>query len=145
MEFCLALPPEQKLQAGWGRSILRRAMQGVLPPQIQWRNTKADLSPNFHRSILGFGKEKLDRLFSEIDGPVVERFLDLSALKVVYRRYQNKPSNSDAMTLFMAATFAKWLGENCRQIGSATNGHARDSADSLFAAKTKGSVLDGSS
>ena len=137
MEFCLALPAEQKLQAGWGRSILRRAMQGVLPPKIQWRNTKADLSPNFHRSILGFGKEKLDLLFSQIDGPVVERFLDLSALKVVYQRYQKQPSNSDAMTIFMAATFAKWLGENFRQTGSRTNGRAGGGTDSSFAAATK--------
>ena len=143
MEFCLALPPEQKLQAGWGRSILRRAMQGLLPPEIQWRNTKADLSPNFHRSILGFGKEKLDRLFSEIDGPVVERFLDLSALKVVYQRYQKQPSNSDAMTIFMAATFAKWVGENFRQTRCQTNGHAGDGIDRLFGAETKGSALDG--
>ena len=111
MEFCLALPAEQKLRAGWGRSILRRAMQDVLPTKIQWRNTKADLSPNFHRSILSFGKETLDRIFSETAGTVVEQFIDLSALKRVYERYMRQPSDPDAMTLFMALTFSKWVNE----------------------------------
>lgn len=32
MEFCLALPLEQKLKNGWTRVILRRAMKGILPP-----------------------------------------------------------------------------------------------------------------
>ena len=51
IEFCLAIPPEQKLQSGWTRSVMRRAMAGIVPREIQWRAGKADLSPNFTRGL----------------------------------------------------------------------------------------------
>ena len=109
MEFCLALPADQKLRAGWGRSILRRGMQGVLPPEIQWRKTKADLSPNFHRSILGLGRESMERLVEVLNHSMVEQFIDIAAVTRIYDRYRKQPSNPDAMTLFLALTFSTWL------------------------------------
>jgi asparagine synthase (glutamine-hydrolysing) len=51
IEFCLAVPPERKFADGWTRLTMRRAMQGVLPPAVQWRATKANLSPNFLAQI----------------------------------------------------------------------------------------------
>ncbi|MFO8234489.1 MAG: asparagine synthase-related protein, partial [Bacteroidales bacterium] len=36
----LALPAEIKRKYGWGRYILRKSMEGLLPPEIQWRNDK---------------------------------------------------------------------------------------------------------
>lgn len=109
MEFCLALPPDQKLRAGWSRSILRRSMQGILPPEIQWRKTKADLSPNFHRSLLRSGRESLERLMAEIDTSTVDRFIDIDAVKRLYAGYRRQPSNADAMTLFLVLTLSSWL------------------------------------
>ena len=46
VEFCLALPGEEKLKDGFGRHVLRRAMQGVLPPAVQWRRDKIDFTAN---------------------------------------------------------------------------------------------------
>ena len=40
VEFCLAIPTEQKFSNGWDRMIMRRAMQGILPKEIQWRKKK---------------------------------------------------------------------------------------------------------
>ena len=49
IEFCVGLPEEQKFDRGWPRLLFRRAMDGILPPEIQWRSWKANLSPNFQR------------------------------------------------------------------------------------------------
>ena len=38
MEFCLALPAEQKIQRGWTRLIMRRALSGILPAEVHWRS-----------------------------------------------------------------------------------------------------------
>ncbi|MFP4018610.1 MAG: asparagine synthase-related protein [Bacteroidales bacterium] len=40
LEFYLSLPPEMKVKKGWGRYILRKSMEGLLPHNIQWRNDK---------------------------------------------------------------------------------------------------------
>ena len=31
VEFCLSLPPQQKLYRGWTRMVMRRAMEDILP------------------------------------------------------------------------------------------------------------------
>ena len=49
VEFCLALPAEQKIRQGWTRLVLRNAMKGILPEKIQQRAGKSNLGPNFNR------------------------------------------------------------------------------------------------
>jgi asparagine synthase (glutamine-hydrolysing) len=52
IEFCIAVPPGEKLHQGWTRSLLRRSMEGILPPQIQWRKDKGNLSANWKNGLL---------------------------------------------------------------------------------------------
>jgi len=111
VEFCLSLPASQKLRAGWQRSILRRSMQGILPPEIQWRNSKANLSPNFYRNLLILGQGTLERIVAE-DLDAVSSYIDPQALKKLYARYAAHPSDADAMTLFLALTFAAWVRQS---------------------------------
>jgi len=40
IEFYLSLPARMKVQNGYGRYILRKATEGILPPEIQWRTDK---------------------------------------------------------------------------------------------------------
>ena len=54
-EFMFDVPIEQYLVGGNRRSLLRRAMEGILPPEIQWRKDKLPYTPDFHRRII---KEK---------------------------------------------------------------------------------------
>jgi asparagine synthase (glutamine-hydrolysing) len=111
IEFCLALPAEQKLRSGWSRSILRRVMEGILPSEVQWRNNKADLSPNFRRNLLTLGRETVERILTE-EEKAVEEFVDMAALNRVCQRSMKSPSNSDSMTLFVAVTLAAWMRQN---------------------------------
>jgi asparagine synthase (glutamine-hydrolysing) len=109
MEFCLALPPEQKLSQGWTRMIMRRAMARVLPDQVCWRIGKANLSPGFRRGLLGHDRGLLDDVILN-DPQVIEDFVDVSALREVYRRCVSQPvSDDDAMTIYGVVTLALWL------------------------------------
>jgi asparagine synthase (glutamine-hydrolysing) len=63
VEFLLAIPPDQLLRPGQRRSLMRRALGGVVPKEILWRKTKAFVS----RSVLvAFDKSwpELQELFS---------------------------------------------------------------------------------
>lgn len=51
LEFALALPMRQKLRPGETRSILRRALRGVLPPEIANRHSKAGPGESVLRAI----------------------------------------------------------------------------------------------
>lgn len=110
VEFCLAVPADQRLREGWPRSLQRRAMQGILPPKVQWRKSKADLSPNFCRNLLMLDRNTLERVL-EKEAKAIDEFVNVMALSRLYQRYTCSPSNADAMKLFMAVTFAAWMGQ----------------------------------
>jgi len=110
MEFCLALPAEQKLGQGWDRWVFRRAMEGVLPAEIQWRPKKGNLSPNFHRRLLDFERQRLEEvIFGE--GRQLQPYVDSGAMIAAYREYQKNhvKSQGESMQIFAAVNLALWL------------------------------------
>lgn len=65
VEFCLSLPASQRIAEGWTRMIFRRAMEGILPPEIQWRAGKSNLSPYYYRTIYQRDQELLLEVLEE--------------------------------------------------------------------------------
>lgn len=51
VEFCLAVPPDQLLRNGEGRSLMRRALAGLLPPRILKRKSKGAINEAFSRAL----------------------------------------------------------------------------------------------
>lgn len=49
VEFSLAAPVELKIKNGYSRHLMRAGLDGVLPPEIQWRTTKTPFSPDYVR------------------------------------------------------------------------------------------------
>ena len=48
LEFCISAPASMKVRAGYSRYLVRRALDGVLPPKIQWRTSKMPFSPDYY-------------------------------------------------------------------------------------------------
>jgi len=108
MEFCLALPPDQKLHQGWTRVIMRRAMANTLPEEVRWRIGKANLSPNFQGRLLDFDRALLNDVILH-DPQVIEQYVDVPALREVYQRYISRPTGAEAVVVYGAVTLALWL------------------------------------
>ncbi|MDP9171908.1 MAG: lasso peptide isopeptide bond-forming cyclase [Acidobacteriota bacterium] len=114
IEFCLALPAEQKLGQGWNRLIFRRAMEGVLPPEIQWRGSKGNLSPNFHRRLLELDGDNLERVASGA-ASAAQGFLHADAMRRALAEYRAAPlaaGGKNSIQLFTAANLALWLEQS---------------------------------
>jgi asparagine synthase (glutamine-hydrolysing) len=79
-EFAIQLPPEQFLKNGWPRSIFRRAMEEILPPQIQWRKSKHPFSPDFHRRVLYAKSHAKNILLNTERDPIINKYLNKSAI-----------------------------------------------------------------
>jgi asparagine synthase (glutamine-hydrolysing) len=112
IEFCLAVPLEQKLNDGWTRVILRRAMQGTLPPAVQWRPGKQKLGVNYVRRFHGRDRDTLRaELFGEPQ--VLASYVDLPRLHAAYDQFMEGGVRSDqtdeGFTLYQLATLAHWL------------------------------------
>ncbi len=110
IEFCLALPPDQKLHQGWSRVIMRRAMAGILPEEVQWRFRKANLSPNFKRRLLDYERGTLDEVILR-QPQIIQEYVDVPALRAAYRRYASQPmqTEEDSLIIYGAVILALWL------------------------------------
>jgi asparagine synthase (glutamine-hydrolysing) len=110
VEFCLALPPGQKLRNGYTRSILRRAMTGILPPKVQWRVDKGNLSAGVTLKLLEYESRTLEELVMR-DPEVIGAYVDLPSLRAIYHKYIANPlkSNDEAFSLLLATNLGLWL------------------------------------
>jgi asparagine synthase (glutamine-hydrolysing) len=108
-EFCLSLPPEQKLHQGWSRMVMRRAMTGILPSEVQWRGSKSNMTPSFDHGLLAFERERLKKVILE-DPSAIEDYVDVTALRQAYHRYvSRKAMEGDALVIWKAVSLALWL------------------------------------
>jgi asparagine synthase (glutamine-hydrolysing) len=115
IEFCLALPAEQKMSQGFGRVVMRRALSNILPETIQWRMSKADFSPNFDYGLLNSDRKVLDQIMSE-KIKYLEKYINIKAVQAAYQRMISAPnqvSNDDSITVWKASILALWMeGQN---------------------------------
>lgn len=108
MEFCLSLPPEQKLRRGWTRWVLRQGMSGVLPLKIQWRPAKTYMGVNFRKNAQSSDKGFLREVIFGESG-CFEDYLNIEALQQAYIKFESDPSKDNAKSLWAPVTLALWL------------------------------------
>lgn len=110
IEFCLALPADQKLYQGWGRMVMRRGLEGILPEKVQWRGGKADLSANFDDGLLNRDRQILDEVMSNQIG-YLEKYIDSDFLQAAYQRMisGNEVRDEDITPIWQAVTLALWF------------------------------------
>lgn len=117
IEFCVGLPEEQKFDRGWPRLLFRRAMEGILPREIQWRSWKANLSPNFQRR---FRDVDFASRFAN-DSPALAPYVRSDRLRDLIERFRAPHEiasmRAEAFTLFRTAILEQWLCEREKKAG----------------------------
>ncbi len=109
VEFCLALPAEQKLHRGWTRMIARRAMAGVVPAEVRWRG-KANLSPVLPRGLTLFDLARIEAVIEE--PKEIAEYVSQPALRDAFQRYTCKSLNDPALAVWRATMLALWLRQS---------------------------------
>lgn len=109
MEFCLALPLDQKLKNGLTRVVLRRAMKGILPEKIRLRPDKADLSPQFLMDLARTGDSYIGLLMES--NSKIREYIDISNLSQQWQEYKKTPYTQPdtARELYLFISLELWL------------------------------------
>ena len=110
VEYCFAIPLDQKYKDGWSRSIHRRALEGILPEKVRRRLGKGNLFPNMRKNLLKFEAGTLEEVVRE-DNIYLRQYYSAAALGDALSRYESDPANSttDCCSLFAAVVLARWL------------------------------------
>jgi asparagine synthase (glutamine-hydrolysing) len=111
IEFCLALPPNQKLNQGWSRVIMRRAMGGVLPEQIRWRGGKASLEDSFEKGLLTKDRALIEEALFKPGTSA--KFLNLSFLQQSFQDLTavKREQQGSVMDVWRGGVLSLWLRE----------------------------------
>ena len=113
MEYCFALPSDQKLRDGWTRLVLRRGLEGVLPEEVRWRGGKGHLSASFWTALRDHAREDIATALDK-EEPHIDRFLDVESVR---EEYDSLASGDRAglRTLWFPTLLECWLSSHhCR-------------------------------
>lgn len=110
VEFCYAIPNEQKFSNGWDRMMIRRSIEN-LPKEIKWRSRKKFLTPVTTRNLLELELKCIEEIIYAKDH-IYDKFIDPEDIKRIYSRYKSKNDDyqqSDANDVWKLITLTKWL------------------------------------
>lgn len=94
LEFCLSLPGHLKISHGWRRYLIRAAMNGMLPTEVQWRLTKNPFSPD-HPTRVKSGEAFAGRILKEVqDRDMISQYIDLPRLRQLQRELSGQEEYS---------------------------------------------------
>lgn len=109
VEFCVSLPEEQKMQNGWTRLIIRRGLEGILPPQIQWRAGKGNLGTAFDHTLEKYGTDLIHQALSHPPDAIAD-FIDMQELtNLVNRWHTGHAEANDTLLIWIAVNLILWL------------------------------------
>jgi asparagine synthase (glutamine-hydrolysing) len=107
VEFCLALPAEQKLRQGWSRWILRTGMADILPEKIQWRERKTTPVAAVSYMFEKFDATIIATLIKQIH---LHQYLSMPSVSNGFRRWQQREylHEQHRSQLWFAFTLMLW-------------------------------------
>jgi len=109
IEFCYSIPSEMKYKHGWNRYTLRLAMENILPPEIQWRYEKTDLSPTYKKTLL-FEENLLKKMiYDEYD--IIENYVEIEKIKEIFEK-NDSLNGKDLFNIWIFTILYWWLKIN---------------------------------
>ncbi len=106
--FCVALPGEQKLNQGWPKAILRRAMAGRLPDAVRWRRGKEHLGWAFTSALMGKTQARI-RGTVEANWDLIRPYVDVDNVRRACAIYFDNGGLAQAEKVYEAAHLIAWL------------------------------------
>ena len=108
IEFCLGLPPRFKIHNGCTRWILRKAMEGLLPGEVQWRPSKSNLGHAFKHCLAKHGLGNMKEADAASD-KWLRPYLCLKHLDDSRRHFCKKGGDRETLFLWNVANLTLWL------------------------------------
>ncbi len=110
VEFCLALPAQHRLRDGWSRLIIRRALENVLPPEVQWRTSKNNFMGELRRGLRVYETKRL-RALAHDESSLLKDYVDKAKLNsFIEKTLGDEPHKTcHAHDVLRAACFQAWL------------------------------------
>ncbi len=85
LEYCLDVPAEQYVHDGGERMLIRRAMEGILPPEVQWNTRRGRQAADAAYRVIQHSEEMDATLHRLSMNPQIAAYLDLDRMRQVWQ------------------------------------------------------------
>jgi asparagine synthase (glutamine-hydrolysing) len=102
IEFCLRLPPEQLVKDGVGRSLIRRALAGILPDKVRLNESvRGRQAADWVQRLRPEWPHLRDELARRLENPSLAEYIDSRLVKETLAGMAEYPSDEEGSSLFM--------------------------------------------
>lgn len=110
VRFCVTVEAQEKWQDGRPRSVLRNAMQGVLPEKVRLRTDKHDFATHLRQSLLRFDRDVIDEAILKRPDLILS-YCNLAELRADWSdlRTTGELDGLSLMRLWRAVMLSRWL------------------------------------
>jgi len=81
LDYCFGVPASEDVYDGGERMLIRRAMEGLLPPEVQWNVVRGSQAADVSYRLLDYPGEMEDALATVNGSSAANQYLDIAALK----------------------------------------------------------------
>ena len=109
LEYCFGVPNELHTRNGGERMLVRQAMDGLLPPEVQWNTVRGRQAADVALRLLNYRDEMETALSGLESAPIVAEYLDLTVLRSAWQALQAKvtpQTAQQATTLLLRGVMA---------------------------------------
>ncbi len=108
LEYCVALPLNQKVRGGWSKWLLREALDHELPGELAWRKDKPHLGGSFTLGLYGLMEDRIRMHLGDVS--LNSEFISPSKLRRLLNL--NDPGPLEQEQLWMTYCLSCWLQAN---------------------------------
>lgn len=87
LSYCLGIPAEQYLVEGIDRSVIRRAMWGLLPEEVITNRTRGLQCAGWHETLSVCRRELAEQISVFAESPLISRMVDIDRLQTSIERW----------------------------------------------------------
>lgn len=113
IEFCLRLPPEQLVKDGLERSLIRRALAGILPDKVRLNlSVRGRQSADWIQRLRPEWPPLQDELARRLESPALAAYIDSDLVKATLAaiaEYPNDDEYSQMLTLMIVLAMDRFL------------------------------------
>jgi asparagine synthase (glutamine-hydrolysing) len=108
LEFCFGIPDEIHTRNGGERMLVRQAMEGLLPAEVQWNTIRGRQAADVALRLLDHQDEMRVALHQLESTPIVAEYLDLATLRAAWQTLQSgvSPHTTRQANLLMRGIMA---------------------------------------
>jgi asparagine synthase (glutamine-hydrolysing) len=106
LEYCLSVPDEQYVREGQDRALMRRSMEGLLPPAVQWNHRRGLQGADLVFRLRADRSATAAAIDEVTASPVAREYMNVDAIRSMWTTVLGK---NDASVLATASVLSRAL------------------------------------